>query len=125
METRSASAFSDARASRALLTASCKLSLDCAQHGVDTRCTRNNNDAKMRNPCPETFTGVFTDLLSLGAQFIDAALGERLQAFLLRIPGLRSCRLSDRWRQRGRGSCTGRFRFAARKRQAHWALPPC
>src|ERR1700680_1514921 len=91
METRSASAFSDARASRALLTASCKLSLDCALHGVDTRSTRNNNDAKMRNPCPETFTGVFTDLLSLDAQFINAAVGERLQALPLAHPGLRSC----------------------------------
>src|SRR3984893_3354489 len=99
MQTRSASAFSDARASRALLTASCKLSLDCAQQIVETRCTRNNNDAKMRNPCPETFTGVFTDLLSLGAQFINAAVGERLQGFPLAHPGLRSCHLSDRWRR--------------------------
>src|ERR1017187_8532684 len=68
METRSASAFSDARDSSA---ASCKLSLDCARHGIDTRSTRNNNDAKIPNPSPETLTDVFTDSLSLSAQIIE------------------------------------------------------
>src|ERR1700719_1451119 len=87
METRTASAFSDARESRALRTASCELSPDCARHGGGTRSTRNNKDAKMRNPCPGTLTGVFTDLLSLGRQIINAVVAERAcKALLLRIP---------------------------------------
>src|ERR1700674_2078383 len=65
METRSASAFSNARDSSALLTASCKLSRHCARHGVDTVNTRNNNKAKLPNPYPKTLTDDFTDLLSL------------------------------------------------------------
>src|ERR1700719_4267220 len=99
METRTASAFSDARESRALRTASCELSPDCARHSGGTRSTRNNNDAKMRNPCPGTLTGVFTDLLSLGRQIINAVVAERLQRFPLAHPGLRSCHLFDRWRR--------------------------
>src|ERR1035437_10155438 len=71
METCSASAFSDARDSSALLTASCKLSLDCARHGVDTVSTNNNNDANMPNSSPETLTDVFTAPFSLGAQIIE------------------------------------------------------
>ena len=73
MGIRSAWAFSDARDSSALLTASCKPSLACARHGIDTVSTNNNNDAKMPNPPPEILTDVFTDPLSLGAQIIGRA----------------------------------------------------
>jgi hypothetical protein len=63
--------------SSALSTASCKLSHDCAWHGVDTE-NKNNNNAKMLNPRPKIVAVVFTYLLSLCAQIIHAARGENM-----------------------------------------------
>src|ERR1035437_9431953 len=99
MAIRSASAFSDARDSSALLTASCKPSLPCARHGMDTVSTNNNNDAKMQNPPPEILTDVFTAPLSLGAQIIERSYWQA---------PISAVRHSNRLR----------FRFTARRRSS-------
>src|SRR5258708_23104853 len=64
METRSASAFSDARDSTALLIASCKLSFDCARAGGNGERMRNNTHAEMLIPRPKDLIDDFTYLLA-------------------------------------------------------------